>query len=107
MRQRAQRDARHGGALPVARRLLHFGGVWRQRQQALDGIARAVGGVGFQLFCDNVQCHDHGRFWPLPNQKRTGYGHSHQGIDVQLAVAQGNPAFAVHRKAGQRDAGGR
>ncbi len=52
---------------------------------------------------DRKEEHDHGRFWPLPNQHRTGHRDTHQRIDVQVAVLQRDPALFIGRQAAQQN----
>ena len=39
--------------------------------------------------------HHHGPFRPLPNQERPGHGDGHQGVHVEVAVLERNPALLV------------
>ena len=88
---------------PGAVGLAHFGGVGRQVQQALDGVARSVHGTRLDQLCNGIERHHHGGFGPLADQEGAGHGHRHQGIDVQASLAQGGKALGVGRKARQPD----
>ena len=88
---------------PGAVGLAHFGGVGRQVQQALDGVARSVHGTRLDQLCNGIERHHHGGFGPLADQEGAGHGHRHEGIDVQASLAQGGKALGVGRKARQPD----
>ena len=55
----------------------------------------AIQGTGLDPFGQAEQGHDHGRFRPLGQQHGAGHGNAHQRVDVQLAIAQGNPTFFI------------
>ncbi len=79
--------------LPAAIGLLH-GGLFRGHlHQATDGVARPIEGFGFDQLGHGEQEHHHRRFRPLADQHGAGHGDAHQGIDVQIAVLQGDPTF--------------
>jgi hypothetical protein len=92
-----------GHGLPGAVGLPQVGGVGRERQQAADGIARAVHGARFDQLGDGVQRHDHGRLGPLADDEGARDGHRHQRVDVQAAVPQGGQALAEGAESGQCD----
>ncbi len=95
---------RFGGHIaPLAVRVQDGGAFGRQLHQALDGMARPVEGLGFNQLRDREQHHHHGGFWPLAEQECAGHGNAHQGIDVEVAMAQGDPAFFVGSQAAGRD----
>ena len=90
-------------AQPAANGLLDLSLFWRQRQQALDGVAGPVHGPGLDKFGNGVERHHHRRLGPLANEERTGHGHGHQGVDVEPASEQRVQAFFVSVQAGQAD----
>ena len=92
---------------PLAICLLHGGRFRRQVQQSAHGIACPVEGTGFDQFGHVEQEHHHGRFGPLSDQDGAGDGDAHQGIDVEVAVAHGDPALAVGADAAGQDGGHR
>ncbi|MDT4841971.1 hypothetical protein FQZ97_758490 [compost metagenome] len=104
-------DAGHGierhrvGAhgLPAAVGLPHLGLFGRQREQALDGVARAVDGAGLDELGDGVQRHHHRGLGPLADDEGARDGDGHQRIDVEAPAHQRGEALLVGVQAGQRD----
>ena len=94
-------------ALPAAVGLLDLGIVGSEIDQTLDGVARAVHGTRFYEFRNRVQGHDHRGFGPLANDERSRDRHRHQGVDVELAVAQRGQSLGIGLQAGQPDCRGR
>lgn len=88
---------------PRAVSLLHGGLLGCHLHQAADGITRAIQGFGFDQLGDSKQEHHHRGFRPLANQDRAGHRDTHQGIDVQVEVFQGNPALFVRGEAAAED----
>ena len=88
---------------PCAIDLLHRGALRRQIHQAAYGIARPIQRLRFDQLGDRKEEHDHGRFWPLSNQHRTGHRDTHQRIDVQVTVLQRDPALFIGRQAAQQN----
>ncbi len=80
---------------PGAVRLLNRSRFRRQFHQRADGIAGAIKRLCFNQFRNREQHHYHGGFRPLSERQRPGDGNTHQGVDIQVAVAKCNPAFFV------------
>ncbi|MNN08783.1 hypothetical protein D3C81_1216470 [compost metagenome] len=100
---------RHGQ--PGAVRLLHGGLLGRHRHQPPHGVARAVQRGGLDALRQGEQHHHHRRLGPLADQHGAGDGDAHQGVDIEIAVADGDPALAIdaqtgHQHSGQRQHGG-
>jgi hypothetical protein len=89
----------HG--LPAAVGLLHLGLFGRQRQQALDGVARAVHGARLDQLGNGIQRHHHRGLGPLADDEGAGDGHRHQRVDVQAPAHQRGEALLVGVEAGQ------
>ncbi|PAV68103.1 hypothetical protein WR25_02509 [Diploscapter pachys] len=88
---------------PTAIVLLHCGAVRRQINQAFDCIACAIQGSRLNPLGQREQHHDHRRFRPLANERRTRDSNAHQRIDVQVQVTQRNPTLLVGGRTSQRD----
>ncbi|MNZ93809.1 hypothetical protein D3C78_1128970 [compost metagenome] len=80
---------------PLAIGLSYGGHIRRELHQPTDGVARTVQRACLDQLGDGKQEHDHGRFWPLPDQHRARHRDAHQRVDVEVAVLQGNPALLV------------
>jgi hypothetical protein len=74
----------------------------RHRQQALDGVARAVHGTRLDRLGDGVQRHHHRGFRPLADREGARHGHGHQRVDVQPPVAQRRQTLLVDVEAGSQ-----
>ena len=71
--------------------------LWRrQLQQTSDRVSRALDRPGLDKFGQRIERHDHRRLGPLANGKGARNGHTHQGVDVELAPKQRGQAFAEH-----------
>ena len=75
---RANRDLAHGQRRPAAIGLANRCLLRRHRQQALDGVSRAVHGPGLDRLGDGVQRHHHRGFRPLADREGARHGHGHQ-----------------------------
>ena len=84
---------RHIG--PAAVRLLHRCPFRRELHQVADGISCPIQRLGFDPLGDGEQHHHHGRFRPLSQQYCAGDGNAHQGVDIEIAVTQGDPALLI------------
>ena len=63
--------------------------LWRrQLQQTSDRVSRALDRPGLDKFGQRIERHDHRRLGPLANGKGARNGHTHQGVDVELAPKQ-------------------
>jgi hypothetical protein len=91
----------HG--LPAAIGLLHLGLLGREREQALDRVARAVHGAGFDQFGNRIERHHHRGLGPLADDEGARHGDGHQRIDVEAAAHQRAEALLVGVEAGQAD----
>ena len=93
------------GALlaPAAVGLARLGHGRGERQQAADGVARAVDGARLDQLGNRVQRHHHGGLGPLADQEGAGDGHRHQRRNAQLATRQRRQPLAVDAKARQAD----
>ncbi|CAI8692242.1 LigA [Burkholderia sp. IT-111MI5] len=92
---RAERDLRGLDGAPRPVGILHGRGVRRELHQALDRIARAVERLRLDQFGDREQHHHHRGFRPLADRHRARHRDAHQRVDVQVAVANRDPALLV------------
>lgn len=97
----------HVQLAPLAIGLLHRSHVRGQLHQPADGIARTVQRARFDQFGNGEQHHHHSRFRPLADQYGPRHGDTHQRIDVEVTVFQGNPALLVGTQAATEDRGKR
>ena len=102
---RAQPDSLHVDLLPTAIGLLHGSARRRQIHQPANRIARPIQRTRLDQFGQGEQHHDHRRFRPLTDQHRAGHGDAHQGIDIEVAVLQGDPALLVGVQPAHQDGG--
>jgi hypothetical protein len=97
---------RHGvgpHGLPAAVGLLHLGLLGREREQALDRVAGAVHGAGFDQLGNRVERHHHRGLGPLADDEGARHGNGHQRVDVEAAAHQCAEALLVGIEAGQAD----
>ena len=92
---RAQPDGLHVELLPTAIGLLHGSARRRQIHQPAYGVTCPIQRARLDQFGQGKQHHHHRCFRPLADQHRAGHGDTHQGIDIEVAVLQGDPALLV------------
>jgi hypothetical protein len=82
---------------------LYCGFFGSEAEQGFDGFSGSVQGFGFDALGHVEQHHDHSRFAILADDYRPGHGHGHERVDVQIAVPDCQPAFAVGAQAREQD----
>ena len=83
------------------------GDMRRQREQALNRVARAVHRPRLDRLGHRVQGHHHRGLGPLADREGAGHRDGHQRIDVKPAMAQRRQALLVDVEAGEPDRHGR